>query len=314
MSNNTDSRLDNDPRMKIVKEKLLDLFGNIGQEKGYNNLARLDVENLKKDIEYLTGKRVRTFEEIQQEYVTNLSSDMNDAKEKFKRERLDMLLKNCEINPFWRFSNMKSNGNPAYQEVIDKCKEWVDFYDKHNKGLDLSSFNIQRQYTPGSLLWIYGTFGIGKSMLAGSIAYRFIESYFQPVIFIQWRTLWKKMLSFGNMASELSKYEDTLIDTELLIIDEIAVDNKKLSDAQQQTLGQLLRARKNMGKSTVIVSNANPELLYGLVGIFCYESIKNYSPIYIYNLPEVYWRQHELDGFNDKVEEAKRKAINGVKK
>ena len=48
-----------------------------------------------------------------------------------------------------------------------------------------------------------------------------------------------------------------------------------------------------------MISNASPEKLYDLVGKFCYESIKNYSPVIPLKMVGPNRRTSSINGFND---------------
>ncbi|MBO6010031.1 MAG: hypothetical protein J6P70_06860, partial [Ruminobacter sp.] len=71
--------------------------------------------------------------------------------------------------------------------------------------------------------------------------------------------------------------------------------------AQSATDGnsELLRWRKNNKLNTIMISNASPEKLYDLVGKFCYESIKNYSPVIPLKMVGPNRRTSSINGFND---------------
>ncbi|MGN1392720.1 MAG: hypothetical protein ACI4V7_01540 [Succinivibrionaceae bacterium] len=300
-------------KRRRIQQQLFDIMVSLCTKK-IDNEQISNIDNLKRQFEELTGKPIKTFEEVQKSYIDNLEEDIKKIREDFKQKRLAYLLENCDVNPYWEFENMQDNGCEDYREKIEYCKKWVDSICIMFEQCTDSYVNSQyeKSNTPGSLLWIFGDFGVGKSMLAGSIAHRYIRKHYKDALLIQFRTMWKKMISLGSFGGELAKYEDYLIDIDLLVLDEIAVDNKKLSDAQQQTLGQLLRSRKNKGKNTIIVSNSEPKSLYALVGNFCYESIRNYQPIVPIKLFGKNWRPTEACGFDLIPDFAKNISINNV--
>ena len=125
----------------------------------------------------------------------------------------------------------------------------------------------------------------GKSMLAGAIAHKLMREYLVQVEFRQWHTIYTRLQMLRDNEKDYYNYLEMLQTVQLLVIDEIAVDNTKLSDAQMRDLGMILRSRKNNGKNTIIISNANPEVIPRLIGDFCWESIKNYSLIFPYEVP-----------------------------
>lgn len=222
---------------------------------------------------------VTSFEDIQKEYQDNLAKDLAKMQEKVRKERSLELLKSAEINPNWRFENMISRSQ-EYTIELDRAISWINNFKRnetnHN---DILPNNRVISFSAGSLCYIYGKPGVGKSMLAGSMCYELIEKQLRTVIFTQWHTISIKLNMLNNESREYFEYINQLIETDLLVIDEVGVDVKVITDSQKRNLGELLRSRKNRGKNTIIVSNIYPEDMEQYVGMFCYESIKNYEPI-----------------------------------
>ena len=262
--------------------------GKRGQPASVSEKLSLDgLSELASRIEKATGKRIRSYREIQEDYQRTLKDDIARMENERYRKKLESLMQNCEISDYWEFSNMDDDNNPAYRKLIEFCLNWVqDFRTAETEGMVMSdSRGMKYRFTPGTLLWLYGNFGVGKSMLAGAIAHKLMREYLVQVEFRQWYTIYTRLQMLRDNEKEYYNYLEMLQTVQLLVIDEIAVDNTKLSDAQMRDLGMILRSRKNNGKNTIIISNANPEVIPRLIGDFCWESIKNYSLIFPYEVP-----------------------------
>ena len=244
------------------------------------------IADLAARIEKATGKKIRSYQEIQDDYQKHLKEDITRMENERYRKKLESLMQNCEISDYWQFENIDDDGNPVYRKLLKFCHNWIhDFRKAETEGLQFTEQGIKYRFTPGTLLWLYGNFGVGKSMLAGAIAHKLMQEYLVQVEFRQWYTIYTRMQMLRDNEKEYYNYLEMLQTVDLLVIDEIAVDNTKLSEAQMRNLGMILRSRKNNGKNTIIISNATPDVMPRLVGAFCWESIKNYSLIFPYEVP-----------------------------
>ena len=243
-------------------------------------------DDLAARVEQATGKKIRSYQEIQDDYQKHLKEDITRMENERYRKKLESLMQNCEISDYWKFENINDDDDPVYRDLITHCQNWVqDFREAETVGLQFAERGIRYRFTPGTLLWLYGNFGVGKSMLAGAIAHKLMQEYLVQVEFRQWHTIYTRMQMLRDNEKEYYNYLEMLQTVDLLVIDEIAVDNNKLSEAQMRDLGMILRSRKNNGKNTIIISNATPDVMPRLVGDFCWESIKNYSLIFPYKVP-----------------------------
>ncbi|WP_406038645.1 hypothetical protein [Succinimonas sp.] len=245
------------------------------------------LEDLAARIEKATGKKIRSYQEIQDDYQKHLKEDITRMENERYRKKLESLMQNCEISDYWQFENINDDGDPVYRKLIKFCHNWIhDFRKAETEGLLITDpQGVTYRFTPGTLLWLFGNFGVGKSMLAGAIAHKLMQEYLVQVEFRQWYTIYTRMQMLRDNEKEYCNYLEMLQTVDLLVIDEIAVDNTKLSEAQMRDLGMILRSRKNNGKNTIIISNATPDVMPRLVGDFCWESIKNYSLIFPYEVP-----------------------------
>jgi DNA replication protein DnaC len=69
---------------------------------------------------------------------------------------------------------------------------------------------------------------------------------------------------------------------DLLIIDEIGANKTRMVESQSSFLGHLLRRRRNLSKSVILITNHNPASLHQAVGDFCFEAIKAFNPVDIH--------------------------------
>ena len=127
---------------------------------------------------------------------------------------------------------------------------------------------------------IYGGYGTGKSTLAGAIAHELIAQHQKSVVFQQWASIVDRLF-FGVIEDpeERNRYRRALEEVDLLIIDEIGSNRAKLLESQSSFLGHLLRRRRNLSKSIILITNHAPASLHQAVGDFCFEAIKAFNPV-----------------------------------
>ncbi len=275
MSENGRDVLDKDPELRHDLETLLKNVLNAPNSIKANKLTELISR-----LENVTGKKVKSYEEIQQEYRAHLNQDLRKLDNANRQARINALLGQCEINTFWEFENINCENNPEYKNSVEKCLNFVRYFDLYEEGFhmkDIDGFDVF--HSPGVLLWIYGDYGVGKSMLAGAVAHSLMREQLVEVDFRQWFTIFQKSQMLKDDDKAYDSYMEHLYNVRLLVIDEVAVDKTKLTEAQRRDLGRVLRARKNNHRNTIIVSNAGHDELQTLIGDFCWESIKNYSTV-----------------------------------
>ncbi len=296
-----------EPLPPVIEHKLQQLLQNFLQGK------ELDEEVLAELNQYLPRK---TMADIDTEYRIKLGSEVQQMQQEARQKRVSQLLDNCEVSPNWDFSYLKANGDKNYEHALHVCKVWAETFMQMEQGYMgtdyVSETNPQtgvkvskpagRSYrTPGALLYLYGSYGVGKSSLAGAIARYVIKTQMREVIFMQWFSIVRKMHSIRNEGDELEKWFEKLYNVDLLVIDEVCADTAKLTEPQRRDLGQILRGRKNLHRNTIIISNAGPEELYHLVGEFCWESIKNYKEVTALQVPGPNRRVATIGNFNNSV-------------
>ena len=286
--------------MAGAKDQLIDqIFEMVSDTLSGKKIDQDKLHAITAEIESATGSKINSYEDIQKMYADNAMKELKELQDRERKNRIDYLTKNCEISSTWEFENMDLTFSPEYRSNVEYCKRWCDTFEIQEKGFKDQNSGVV--YTGGSLVWIYGDYGVGKSMLAGSIAHRIMRTYLIDFMFMQWDTINNKLqlLSVIDSNREYSEFCQQLQTNRLLIIDEVAVAERKLTETQGIRLGELLRWRKNNKLNTIMISNASPEKLYDLVGKFCYESIKNYSPVIPLKMVGPNRRSSNINGFND---------------
>jgi DNA replication protein DnaC len=286
--------------MADAKNQLIDqIFEMVSDTLVGKQIDKDKLKTVTEEIERVTGSKLNSYEDIQKMYADNAMKELRELQDAERKKRIEYLTRNCEISPTWEFENMDLSFSPEYRAIVEYCKKWCETFEIQEKGFkDQESGNV---YTGGSLIWIYGDYGIGQSMLAGSIAHRLMRTYLVDFMFMQFDSINNRLQSLSGFDSS-QEYQDfcqQLQTNRLLVIDEVAVGERKLTEVQGIRLGELLRWRKNNKLNTIMISNASPEKLYDLVGKFCYESIKNYSPVIPLKMVGPNRRTSSINGFND---------------
>ncbi|WP_405367137.1 hypothetical protein [Ruminobacter sp.] len=286
--------------MADAKNQLIDqIFEMVSDTLVGKQIDKDKLKTVTEEIERVTGSKLNSYEDIQKMYADNAMKELRELQDAERKKRIEYLTQNCEISPTWEFENMDLSFSPEYRAIVEYCKKWCETFEIQEKGFkDQESGNV---YTGGSLIWIYGDYGIGKSMLAGSIAHRIMRTYLVDFMFMQFDSINNRLQSLSGFDSsqEYQEFCQQLQTNRLLVIDEVAVGERKLTEVQGIRLGELLRWRKNNKLNTIMISNASPEKLYDLVGKFCYESIKNYSPVIPLKMVGPNRRTSSINGFND---------------
>lgn len=264
---------------KDIEDTLVRLLGNFLANPSSNGIDKQALDQVLNDL----GVANKTIDDIRKEYQTNLASDLAEIQREARQKRSEELLNTCEISEDWVFERIQAD-SPEYYNNVLKARYWIENFESYKHKRTIIRANREMHVKPGAICYIYGQFGVGKSMLAGSMARLLIQNKLQEVIFTQWHTISRKMQALRVDLVEYSRYQEDLVNVDLLIIDEVAVDKNGLTEAQRRDLGELLRARKNVGTSTILISNAAPDELIKLLGNFCNESLKNYEDITVIQL------------------------------
>ncbi|MGP7733166.1 DnaA ATPase domain-containing protein [Oceanimonas smirnovii] len=231
--------------------------------------AKGDVQQVLQQLQQLRagGKLPHyDYETLRRQYEQQANADVKQLQQEAKIHRTEKLLAQADLNADWTFDKMDVN-DPALAHHIETAHHFINAFDHwEQKG--------------GTGILLYGDFGTGKSTLAGAIAHELIHKHQKSVIFQQWASVVDRLF-FGVIEDQDSRnqYRRALEEVDLLVLDEVAANRSRLAESQSSFLGHLLRRRRNLSKSIVIISNHDPQSLHRAVGDFCFEAIKAFHPV-----------------------------------
>ena len=205
------------------------------------------------------------YEQLRAEYEKQANSDVQKLQQETRLQRIQNLIAQADLNPDWLFEKMDHN-DPVLGYAIQTAQSFI------------SGFEHWEQ-NGGSCILIYGDYGSGKSTLAGAIAHELIAQRQKSVIFQQWASIIDRLFfAVIEDQDERNRYRRALEEVDLLIIDEIGANKTRMVESQSSFLGHLLRRRRNLSKSVILITNHNPASLHQAVGDFCFEAIKAFNP------------------------------------
>ena len=206
------------------------------------------------------------YQTLRQQYEAAANKEVRQLQQEAQQHRIERLIAQADLNPEWLFERM-DHGDPTLEYAIQTARSFI------------SGFEHWEQ-NGGSCVLIYGGYGTGKSTLAGAIAHELIAQHQKSVVFQQWASIVDRLF-FGVIEDpeERNRYRRALEEVDLLIIDEIGSNRAKLLESQSSFLGHLLRRRRNLSKSIILITNHAPASLHQAVGDFCFEAIKAFNPV-----------------------------------
>ena len=206
------------------------------------------------------------YQTLRQQYEAAANKEVRQLQQGAQQHRIERLIAQADLNPEWLFERM-DHGDPTLEYAIQTARSFI------------SGFEHWEQ-NGGSCVLIYGGYGTGKSTLAGAIAHELIAQHQKSVVFQQWASIVDRLF-FGVIEDpeERNRYRRALEEVDLLIIDEIGSNRAKLLESQSSFLGHLLRRRRNLSKSIILITNHAPASLHQAVGDFCFEAIKAFNPV-----------------------------------
>ena len=212
------------------------------------------------------GSQPQDYETLRKEYELAANQDVRQLQQEARQQRIHRLIAQADLNPAWLFERMDQQ-DPNLEYAIQTARSFI------------SGFEHWEQ-NGGSCVLIYGGYGTGKSTLAGAIAHELIAQHQKSVIFQQWASVVDRLF-FGVIEDpeERNRYRRALEEVDLLILDEIGSNRAKLLESQSSFLGHLLRRRRNLSKSVILITNHAPASLHQAVGDFCFEAIKAFNPV-----------------------------------
>lgn len=210
-----------------------------------------------------------SYDELRKLYEAQANRDVQQQQQLARQQRIARLIAQADLSPDWLFSRM-DHQDPALEYAIQTAYSFI------------SGFEHWAAHG-GSCVLIYGGYGTGKSTLAGAIAHELIAQHQKSVIFQQWSSIVDRLF-FGVIEDqeERNRYRRALEEVDLLIIDEIGSNRTKLLESQSSFLGHLLRRRKNLSRSVILITNHAPASLHQALGDFCFEAIKAFNPVDIH--------------------------------
>ena len=221
------------------------------------------IQNLRKQS---TPLETLDYQTLRQQYEAAANQEVRQLQQEAQQHRIERLIAQADLNPEWLFERM-DHGDPTLEYAIQTARSFI------------SGFEHWEQ-NGGSCVLIYGGYGTGKSTLAGAIAHELIAQHQKSVIFQQWASIVDRLF-FGVIEDpeERNRYRRALEEVDLLIIDEIGSNRAKLLESQSSFLGHLLRRRRNLSKSVILITNHSPASLHQALGDFCFEAIKAFNPV-----------------------------------
>ncbi|MBP9568735.1 MAG: ATP-binding protein [Aeromonadaceae bacterium] len=206
------------------------------------------------------------YQTLRQQYEVAANREVRQLQHEAQQHRIERLIAQADLNPEWLFERM-DHDDPTLEYAIQTARSFI------------SGFEHWEQHG-GSCVLIYGGYGTGKSTLAGAIAHELIAQHQKSVIFQQWASVVDRLF-FGVIEDQeaRNRYRRALEEVDLLIIDEIGSNRAKLLESQSSFLGHLLRRRRNLSKSVILITNHSPASLHQALGDFCFEAIKAFNPV-----------------------------------
>lgn len=206
------------------------------------------------------------YEELRKEYELKANEDVKQLQQEARLHRIEKLIAQADLNPEWVFNRMDQN-DPVLAHAIQTAYSFIGGFEHWEQN-------------GGSCILIYGEYGSGKSTLAGAIAHELIAQRQKSVVFQQWASIIDRLFfSVIEDQEERNRYRRALEEVDLLIIDEIGANKTRMVESQSSFLGHLLRRRRNLSKSIILITNHTPASLHQAVGDFCFEAIKAFNPV-----------------------------------
>ena len=195
---------------------------------------------------------------------------MRELQKAARQERIQKLIAQADLNPDWIFDKMDS-GDPALQYPIETARYFISGFEHWGRraaGLHADLRRLRHwQIHPG------GCRGPRVDRAPPEVGDL-------PAVGLH---RGQALFNVIQDQEERNQYRRALEEVDLLIIDEVAANRAKMAESQSSFLGHLLRRRRNLSKSVIIITNHSPpQSLHQAIGDFSYEAIKAFNPVDIH--------------------------------
>ena len=208
---------------------------------------------------------------LRKQYQQQANSDVLKLQQESKKHRIEALHGRSDLNPKWTFANLVEDS----ADVIEAVSIARSFIAAHE--------DPAWRQSGSHMMIFYGDYGRGKSHIAGAIAHQLIDQFETTVLYRQLSSLLEmRFFSYDysaqdNIGEKFREIQQELLDVDLLILDEVAVNETMLKKNAQSWLGNLLRQRLVNNKNCIMITNHNLAELEQALGRYCFESIKEYD-------------------------------------
>ncbi|MBQ8706521.1 MAG: ATP-binding protein [Succinivibrionaceae bacterium] len=170
-----------------------------------------------------------------------------------------------DISPEWTFENMEQD-DPATRESRRTARKFIE------------DVLARSEELPAPNLLITGASGSGKSHLAGAIAHELIARG-EKVLFKNFTQFMYQLLDSADDSAGRQQLARMLNhEFRVLVLDDIIVQAKKLSDFRIERLSGILRARHNANLCTILTANCQIDVMQSKLGEYGLQSIINLNP------------------------------------
>ncbi len=237
--------------MKSLKDRIQDLATTLGKPS--------------------TSESYTDYRELRKVYERQANEEIRKLQQQGKIERIQAIHGRSDLNPKWTFANLQEDSTDVI-EAVSIAKSFIAAHEDPSWRNDGSHMMI-----------FYGDYGRGKSHIAGAIAHELIDQYEISVLYRQLTSLLEmRFFSYDysaqdNIGEKFRQANKELLDVDLLILDEVAVNETMLKKSAQSWLGNVLRQRLVNHKNCILITNHGLAELEQALGPYCFESIKEYD-------------------------------------
>ena len=178
---------------------------------------------------------------------------------KRQQTKLDYLMKESDVNMQEAHINRFIVNDPSSKALKERYEAFT--------------LCIQQNVQPFNLV-LSGAYGAGKTFTACCVLNAAMEAG-KTVLAKKWSSLIDLMWYQDNQKHQRTNFKTLITNVDVLLIDEVAAAEHKLTDAQQSELGKLIRTRVNKGKYTIITTNLIADELKEAISTYAAEGLKS---------------------------------------